>query len=809
MKSTILRMKPGKSVLLFTLLLSIFLLMSFLQDEGTIINIQKIQSYFAGFMNIVKPQKIYIQTDKMDYLAGERIWFKAYLVDGVYHRPDSTNDPVYVELINPSKNISQALRLRIVKGEGEGSFFLYDTVPEGIFQLRAYTNWMRNAGPAFYFTRNIRIKNPSKEFHTTAKEARVNRKKVKKLEKEGEKFAFGLFPEGGNMLLGVRSLIAFKATDGYGRGIDVTGFVSDKNKHEISQIRTKHDGMGFFILTPSPGEKYTANIKFPDGSRMNVPLPGALENAVNISVSDEENIITVKVQSNKPVSGDRPANEFILIGQTRGKIYYLLSKNLLDRDSLFMVDPSIFPSGIAQFTLINNRLLPVSERLYFINRGNFINFNITGNKTSDSIQFNIAPQNGIDFESYFSGSVSVLLTDSAKSFSDQGNILTELLLSSDLPGIIQNPSFYLQPNTYGRKSADLLMLTNGWKRFHWQDIMNRNTIHINYEREEGITVEGRITREIFEFPIKDASVSLFVLNAYNDEYRTTTDSDGRFIFSNLDYEDTMSVRLVARKEGGGKNVLIQLNQETMPDLNEYAGKFYLTTSSKIDMKDYRRYKADLAREQMKMRQKELDSIFSGSIYGTPDYVLWGKDIPPGTNNVLDAMRGRIPGVSVIGNSVVIRGVNTFYGSTDPLLLIDGVVTSFDAINTISVSDIDRIEILKGPSAAMFGSRGANGVIAIYTKHGMFMKKGEISFSMLGYHIVEHFSSPPDVLIEKRIEDDQLPVTLYWNANIKMSASQHASISFPIKNIPDKQIQVIVEGINNAGTAGYCFATFNK
>jgi TonB-dependent SusC/RagA subfamily outer membrane receptor len=179
----------------------------------------------------------------------------------------------------------------------------------------------------------------------------------------------------------------------------------------------------------------------------------------------------------------------------------------------------------------------------------------------------------------------------------------------------------------------------------------------------------------------------------------------------------------------------------MEEVQEYYGDFFLTTTSKIDMKKYRQVQADIAKKEMIKRQKELDSIFSKSIYGTPDYVIWGDEIPEGCASIPDAIKGRVPGVNVAGNSITIRGINTLLGNTDPLVVVDGVTTSLDALYSIPVEDVERIEILKGPSTAMYGSRGANGVIAIYTKHGTFMKKGEISFSMLGYHVVERYYSP--------------------------------------------------------------------
>ena len=110
-------------------------------------------------------------------------------------------------------------------------------------------------------------------------------------------------------------------------------------------------------------------------------------------------------------------------------------------------------------------------------------------------------------------------------------------------------------------------------------------------------------------------------------------------------------------------------------------------------------------------------------------------------NILQYMQGKIAGVQINGNSVIIRGINTFYGSTDPLFLLDGVPIDASVVTSLNPSDIEIIEILKGPEAAIYGSRGANGVIAFYSRRGHFMKRGVIEFGMLGYYRARDFYVP--------------------------------------------------------------------
>ena len=108
-------------------------------------------------------QKAYLHLDKPYYYTGNTLWFKAYLVDGMFHRPDSFSTNLYVELISPSGTQAQIIRARMNYGFGYGHFNLSDTLPEGLYQIRAYTNWMQNFHPD-YFLSLIHISEPTRPY---------------------------------------------------------------------------------------------------------------------------------------------------------------------------------------------------------------------------------------------------------------------------------------------------------------------------------------------------------------------------------------------------------------------------------------------------------------------------------------------------------------------------------------------------------------------------------------------------------------------------------------------------------------------
>jgi hypothetical protein len=174
------------------------------------------QKNFALFF-----EKVYVHTDRDYYATGEDMWFKAYLVNGLSNYPTFSSNNLYVELVSPEAKIMSREILRLDNGMGTGDFKLTDSIPEGTYHLRAYTNWMRNFGDNFIFDKQIiihsvpgvkpanpRVKGVGKRAKSTEVEA-VN---------IAETYKINFFPEGGSLIDGVASIVGFKAEDALGKG---------------------------------------------------------------------------------------------------------------------------------------------------------------------------------------------------------------------------------------------------------------------------------------------------------------------------------------------------------------------------------------------------------------------------------------------------------------------------------------------------------------------------------------------------------------------------------------------------------------
>ena len=292
-----------------------------------------------------------------------------------------------------------------------------------------------------------------------------------------------------------------------------------------------------------------------------------------------------------------------------------------------------------------------------------------------------------------------------------------------------------------------------------------------------------------DIPLKNLPVTLTVLSEFNDVFITRTDQSGQFEFELPDYEDTIQVEITARRLSGRKNLVIYLEESELenPEMifSSYAsGMLVMGTNTLKPVKE----------KEVDTMQQTLEGI-----YQTADYVLYVDDNMRTQNSVLDMIQGRIPGVAVQGNNVTIRGHSSFQGSNQPLFLIDNIPTDVNAVQSLNPRDVERIEVLKGPSAAIYGVRGANGVIAVFTLRGSYMIKGVLNFEMLGYHRASEFYSPvygtefDDLVIDTRS-------SLFWDPEVITDGTGTARIKF-YNSDKTSTFFVVAEGITLDGNIG--------
>jgi len=793
--------KPLPAWLSLAIFAPIFLVTGFADEDN---RISRIREALNKFSIIYQQQKVYLHLDRPGYMGGDIIWIKAYIVNGLNHLPDTLSSNLYVELISPFQTRVEIKRFQMFRGFGIGDFHLSDTLPEGLYQLRAYTNWMQNFDTRFFFEKNFRVVNPAYSKLISPKQARVNQKELENRGKLAGDIDLQFMPEGGDLVQGIESTVAFKAVNQLGKGVDITGNILDDKGNTVTSFSSHYKGMGRFSLTPENGKKYFAEVREGDLS-IRVDLPQALETGMVIHADNVPGILKISLQSNRPFTADRTANEVILVGQMGGKIYYNEILTLEKGTAETVIRRALFPSGILQLTAFSGRGLPLAERLIFNFRQDNMRIGFTASDSitdnGTKILFNILVRDRTNKPLETNLSLSFTRENSPEQQVSNDNIVSSLLLSSDLNGFIEDPYDYFSDNTaFLRLAMDNLMLTNGWRRFDWSEILAGNYPDIKYHEERGITVIGQITRDLFNLPLKNCKIQMSILSSYNDVFTQYSSEKGFFRFENLVYYDTVNVKIEAWRQNGRRNLLILLPEEKVNDVSGFQGDYSLITQSQRDNKAYRldrmeESKEAFTREQERLKEEDQDG--PRGLYNEADYVLRSKDIPKGSSNILEVMKGRVAGLNMYGDQIIIRGPTSLFGSNQPLFLVDGMPThDVEAIKSIPVEDIDRVEVLKGPSAAIYGLQGANGVIAVYTKRGHYVRRGVIEFDMLGYSTPRRFYQPrylPD-------NEPKTNYTLYWQPVIMTDKSGRARLVLD-KPQAMGNYRVVIEGISYEGHVG--------
>lgn len=306
-------MNQSKPVWLTISLVAVLILAAGIADEDA--RYRKIRDALNKFTIVYTQQKVYLHTDKTSYNSGDKIWIKAYLINGMNHQPDTLSTNLYVELIGPTLSRVEIKRFQMFRGFGIGDFTLSDTLAEGLYQLRAYTNWMTNFGEGFFFTKNFPLTNPSYSRRISPKQARVNQKELENRDKVSGDIDIQFMPEGGELVEGLESTVAFKAINPLGKGVNVSGDIVDEKGNRVTQFSSSFKGIGRFMLTPDEGRHYFAEVK-DGGQDVRKVLPTALKAGLVMHAEINPQNITVTLRSNKPHSNDRTANEVILVGQT-------------------------------------------------------------------------------------------------------------------------------------------------------------------------------------------------------------------------------------------------------------------------------------------------------------------------------------------------------------------------------------------------------------------------------------------------------------------------------------------------------------
>ena len=414
--------------MLFNSISSILVYFSLLFNNGP--GDQEIIQRLLNYSLSLPQEKIYLHTDKTNYFPGEDIWYKAYLMMGPNHVPDSITEVLYVELISSQGRVINRQSVHIQAGLGWGDFKIPAQSSPGKYILKAYTRYMMNFDPAFYYRKPISVISndqivveESDNIIVTNDSAGTTGIKPVNLE---------FFPEGGNLVAGIQNFIAFKSTVDGKKGLKTRGVIKNEDGDKVLDFETRKFGMGSFSFTPEHGIRYFAHINN-EGEEHVVELPEALDKgyAMHIKLSGDK--LYIWVRNNMGINMD---NSFV-IGQFRGFPFITVNAEP-DHDFIYSVfSIKDIPNGIIQFTFFDAQGIPQCERLvYSENNNEKVNFSIETSKERyrrrEKIDFNLHCEDADGGYPLTNISVSVVNDSIFSKNSNNGDIASYFNLESDL-----------------------------------------------------------------------------------------------------------------------------------------------------------------------------------------------------------------------------------------------------------------------------------------------------------------------------------------------------------------------------------------
>lgn len=775
--------------LLLTTTLSLFLFSSRAQV------IQEVQNSFNLYNQTALQEKIFVHTDKTVYLPGEVLWFKIYCVDGGNHKPLDLSKVVYVDILDNNQNPVSQSKVAIKNGAGDGSIYIPVTVTNGNYKFRAYTSWMKNFSPEFYFEKMITLVNPLKS-PVTVKQNNAG-------------YDVQFFPEGGNLVSGITSKVAFKATGPDGKGVAVRGAVIDNQNDTVARFESFKFGMGSFLFTPASNNSYKAVVYAGDNAPAIKALPQINNQGYVMTLTDDGGKLTIAVKASGVPDGD-----VYIFAHTRQNIKAAETASLLNGTANFTINKNILDEGISHITVFNSAKQPVCERLYFKQPAQQLIINASPGQPQyglrKKVDISVLAKNALGKTLNPDMSMTVYRIDSLQEV-DPIDIFSYLWLSSDLRGFIESPSSYFKVGDAStEKAADNLMLTQGWRRFQWEGVLQNKPASFSFLPEHfGHIITAKIVNNESGTPAKNIITYLGIPGKRVQLYAAQSDTAGRLSYFTKDFFGPNEI--IAQT-----NTLIDSTyridvsgpfseQYTKSSLPEF--KFSLSVANALQEHSLGVQVLNIysGNELKRFYEPATDS---SAFFGKP-YKTYKLDDFTRFTTMEEDLREYVSEDNIVrqkGKFHIKVLTDRGFLDSDPLVLIDGVpFFNVDKLFAIDPLKVQKLEVV--PFRYFYGPTTFEGVFSFTTYKGDLggadLDPKAVVMDYEGLQLRREFYSPvydTDSSLASRIPDFRN--VLYWSPSVNTKGP----VSFYTSDQTGKYACVI-EGITQDGRAGSQYFTF--
>lgn len=777
--------------------------------------IKKISSRFWLKLATYPQEKVYLQTDKPHYIAGEKIWFRAYLVNAVTHAPSRDSRYVYVELTDCRDSVLQRVKIGEQDSVFQGFIPLALNTVTGEYMLRAYSYAMQSVGEDYLFKKRIRIINPrvpGAGYRKKPDEEEQPEKVVKNSDRNPRDIEICFFPEGGDLLAGNLQVVAFKALNQMGMPEKISGVVENSGGDTVAYMTTLHDGMGRIKLPVYEGMQYKARVRTPDGFEKVVNLPEVKKDGVGIRLIRNDTVIKYAVL--KSQNAVVPPDLYVMI-HTRGFVYCILPVSNFPVGEISIRD---MLEGIAHIVLFDSQCRIWSQRLCFVKRPDKPQLKLKADKDIYYHRELAALELGFEESSRnkLEGSFSVSVVSDRKVNADLGhtNILTDLLLTSDLKGYIETPDYYFNDtNRMANRDLDLVMLTHGWTRFDMEKEMKGEVEPDEFYIEKGQFLSGRVRN--FSGKKSDCA-QLIILSSAGHVQMVSADSSGHFLLEGIKYYDSTSFVVQATKQNGKRSVEVFVDsarflpvsnffpfypdsrRETAEFLGRYGQNYYYENGQKIYLLEEAVVKRSVRHKIYSPVERQcVASLDSATIAGMKD-----MDI----RQIIEHLGY---GLQVAGNCVTRMGEDTL-----AIFINDFPILDFNEVGFLQAGYVHRISYINRNDAFIFYGdrvdeylgqklRNSGGLLYITVDPAHRITRPDhpslAMFTPLGVQRPAEFYSPQyerERSGEQKHEPDERS-TIYWNPVVNITKDSTARLSFYTADLSGTYT-VVVEGVTTGG-----------
>ena len=560
-------------------------------DSASVDSLMKFAGNIHQFNSIFPQEKVYLQFDNTSYYTGETIWFKAFVASATT-LGRAQSKVLYVELVSPHGVVLKQQKLKLIGGQTDGSFTLIDgstaqarekrgaiNFPSGFYEIRAYTKFMQNFGDDIIFSRVFAVYDLPKHegaYYEESPTITLMKPETAEIRPKTEKLSnvnCSFYPEGGHLIIGKPCRVAFKVTDDTGFGIEATGTL----KNSDISFSTVHDGMGWFTFTP---QERRNQVEITAGKKSHTfTLPQAELTGCALTVEQcIQDSIKLRIDNTPNLSG-------ITLGMTmtfRGELVDFGTYDTGTEPIEKIISMAGIPEGICRITVFDrDGNIYASRSVYHHNRQfKAPVLEVKPDKElympfdKVSLHFGLKDGQGNPMRDRFCLSV--------RDVRGQGNALTDdlrtaMLLSSDLKGFIENPTWYFDTDAPEREQAlDLLMLVQGWERYDWLTMSGHKDFQERYRLERMLTLNGWILNSSGKKTAEGVNVLAALMpqdKSQSETYSYVTDKSGYFGFDiGVEFYNKARFSIDARpskKSLLGPDARIRLDRSITPTIRPY------------------------------------------------------------------------------------------------------------------------------------------------------------------------------------------------------------------------------------------------